>query len=204
MRSFITALIVGVGVGLASGGTAAAQETTSTTTTSTAATPPPQLTVVTPPPAAPTTTTAAVVPSASQGSLDLPAPDRTTSPINRPLMITSVILLGGTYAASAIDAATSTRDADKNNLYYPIVGPWMDYANRGGCPASGSCGGETGNKALLILDGVGQGLGVIGLVTSLFLPEKSTRNWFLIGSSGIHAAPTTVGTGYGFGARGTF
>jgi hypothetical protein len=150
------------------------------------------------------TTTSAVVPSGSQGSLDLPAPETTSSPINRPLMVTSVLLLGGTYGASAIDAALSSRDADKNYLYYPIVGPWMDYGNRGGCPVVGSCAGETGNKALLILDGVGQGLGAIGIVTSLFLPEKATRNWYLIGGSGLHAAPSRVGTGYGLGAAGVF
>ena len=125
---------------------------------------------------APATDTTVTTGSAPTGSLDVPAPDTTVSPINRPLLITGVLLLGGTYGASVIDAAASGRDADKNNLNYPVVGPWMDYANRGGCPASGSCASEIGNKTLLILDGVGQGLGAIGMVASLFLPEKSTRN----------------------------
>jgi hypothetical protein len=183
------------------GGVASAQQATTTTTTSSGAAPAPATTT---PSTTPVTTGAFVPSGASQGSLDLPAPETTSSPINRPLMVTGVVLLGGTYGASAIDAALSSRDADKNNLYYPIVGPWMDYANRGGCPVVGSCAGETGNKALLILDGIGQGLGAIGIITSLFVPEKATRNWYLIGSSGLHAAPSRVGTGYGLGAGGVF
>jgi hypothetical protein len=54
----------------------------------------------------------------SQNSLDLPAPDRTTSPINTPLMMTSLVLLGGTYGASAIDAPVSNRDADKKRVHF--------------------------------------------------------------------------------------
>jgi hypothetical protein len=182
------------------GGIASAQQTTTSPPPDSAAARAPVSTA----PSAATETTSATVSMGAPDSLDLPAPETTTSPINRPLMVTSVILLGGTYTASAIDADVSSRYVDQHNLYYPIVGPWMDYANRGGCPVAGSCTAETGNKALLILDGIGQGLGAIGIVTSLFLPEKSTRHWFLIGNSGVHAAPSLVGTGYGLGAGGVF
>jgi hypothetical protein len=152
-------------------------------------------------PAGPTTATM-IMPSEGATSLDLPAPETSTSPINRPLLLTSFLFLGGTYGASAIDAATSGRDAD-NNLYYPVAGPWMDYANR--CDAGHPCNGnETGYKALLILDGVGQGLGALGMVASLFIPERSTRHWFLIGGTEFHAAPSPVGSGYGLGAGGAF
>jgi hypothetical protein len=41
-------------------------------------------------------------------------------------------------------------------------------------------------------------------VTSLFLPEKTTRNWYFIGDNSFHAAPSMVGTGYGVGAIGVF
>jgi hypothetical protein len=211
MRTFIAATILAAGVG--SAGLASAQQTTITTTSSpmpapmAASSPPPMTTTTTatmPATTTATTTTGAIVPTNTPGSLDLPAPETTTSPVNRPLLTTGILLLGGTYGASAIDGALSGRNADKNNLYYPVVGPWMDYANRGGCPTTGSCGSETGYKALLILDGIGQGLGVVAIVTSLFIPEKSSRNWFLIGNRGLHAAPVMVGTGYGLGAGGNF
>ena len=136
-------------------------------------------------------------------STDAVVTSESASPINRPLLLTSFLLFGGTFGASAIDAATSGRDADKNNLYYPVVGPWRDYANR--CGAAHPCNGnETGYKALLILDGVGQGLGAIGMVTSLFVPERSTRHWLIIGGADFYAAPSAVGTGYGVGAAGAF
>jgi hypothetical protein len=142
----------------------------------------------------------------AQPTPDLPAPEGTTtqSPINRPLLATSLVLLGGTYLAAAVDGAVSGRQADRNNLLYPVVGPWMDWANRD-CGTPGKCNSnEGGYKALLILGGIGQGLGAIGVVTSLFLPEKTTRNWYFIGSDSFRAAPSMVGTGYGVGAVGRF
>jgi hypothetical protein len=178
------------------GGVAAAQQDAPTTTTTTTTTP-----AVTITPSAPATTVV-VAPSEGQMSLDAPVTDR-GSPINRPLLFSSFLLLGGTYGASAIDAATSGRDADKNNLYYPVVGPWMDYANR--CGAGHSCNSnETGYKALLILDGVGQGIGAMGMVMSLFIPERRTRHWLVVGGTDVYAAPAAVGTGYGLGAGGAF
>jgi hypothetical protein len=180
------------------GGTAAAQDAPPTITTTTTVTSP----VVTVTPSAPEATVV-VAPAEGRMSSDAVVTSERASPINRPLLLTSFLLFGGTFGASAIDAATSGRDADKNNLYYPVVGPWMDYAKR--CDGANPCNGnETGYKALLILDGVGQGLGAIGMVTSLFVPERSTRHWLIIGGADFYAAPTAVGTGYGVGAAGAF
>jgi hypothetical protein len=164
------------------------------------------------PPAAPpadpaplTTSTSAT--GGAQASSDLPAPESQTttkSYINRPLLATSIVVLGGTYLTSAVDGAVSGRDADRNNLFFPIVGPWMDYANRD-CGVPNKCNAnEGGYKALLVLDGIGQGIGALGIITSFFIPEKKTRNWYLIGDSGFHAAPSAIGTGYGLGAAGAF
>jgi len=120
------------------------------------------------------------------------------------MLVTSVLFLGGTYLASAVDGAVSGRDADRSNLFFPVVGPWMDYANRD-CGVPQKCNAnEGGYKALLVLDGIGQGLGALGVITSLFVPEKTTRNWYLIGGSQFHAAPSPVGSGYGLGAAGAF
>jgi hypothetical protein len=159
---------------------------------------PPPVPVVTPPPPALVLTTTDAAPS--------PAPDApaTVSPINRPLLATSLVLLGGTYLASAVDGATSGRDADRSNLLYPVVGPWMDYANRD-CGTPGKCNAnEGGYKALLVLGGIGQGLGALGALTSLFLPEKTTRRWYFIGNDTLQAAPSPVGTGYGLVGVGRF
>jgi hypothetical protein len=168
-----------------------------------AAAPSPAAAPAEPPTLATSTAASGVAPTSS----DLPAPEAQTTTksfINRPVLVTSLLFLGGTYLASAVDGATSGRDADRNNLFYPVVGPWMDYANRD-CGVPNKCNAnEGGYKALLVLDGIGQGLGALGVITSFFIPEKTTRNWYLIGSSQFHAAPSPIGTGYGLGAAGEF
>lgn len=130
-----------------------------------------------------------VGPQGTQPS-DLPAPD-TRSWVNRPLLITSSIILVASYVPMASIAYTSDRPADQTNLYYPIVGPWMNLADRQ-CDVR-PCNNETLNKVLLVADGIGQGLGAIGVVTSFFLPGKTTRNWYLIGGDRVHVGPTRVG-----------
>ncbi len=133
---------------------------------------------------------------------DLPAAD-TVRWVNRPLLITSSVLLVATYVPAAVIGYTSDRPSDQNNLYYPVVGPWMDLANRN-CDTR-PCGRDGVAKALLVLDGIGQGLGALGVITSFFLPDKVTHNWYLIGNNNVHVAPTHVGaTGYGIGAAGVF
>jgi hypothetical protein len=133
---------------------------------------------------------------------DLPAPD-TRSWVNRPLLVTSSILLVGSYVPMAAIAFTSDRPADQTNLYYPVVGPWLNLGDRQ-CDIR-ACNNEGLNKALLIVDGIGQGLGAIGVVASFFLPGKTTRHWYLIGDDRVHAGPSRVGMGgYGLGAAGTF
>ncbi len=139
--------------------------------------------------------------SGSQPS-DLPAPD-TTSWVNRPLLVTGAIVLVASYVPAASVAFTSDRPADQTNLYYPVVGPWMNLADRqcGDRP----CDNEGLTKTLLVADGIAQGLGALAVVSSLFLPGKTTRHWYLIGDDKTHAGPTRVGVaGYGFGASGTF
>ncbi len=133
---------------------------------------------------------------------DLPAPD-TTSLVNRPLLLTSTLVLAAAYVPVVAVAYTSDRQADQKNLYYPIVGPWMNLADRQ-CDVR-PCNNEGVNKTLLILDGVGQGVGAIGVVASFFLPGKTTRHWYLVGNERVHAGPSPVGTyGYGVGAAGQF
>jgi hypothetical protein len=183
---------------LTTGGMAAAQQDPSAPVPA----PPPPATTE---PAPLTTSTSST--GGAEASSDLPAPEAQTttkSYINRPLLATSLVFLGGTYLTSAIDGAVSGRDADRSNLFFPIVGPWMDYANRD-CGVANKCNAnEGGYQALLVLDGIGQGLGALGIITSFFIPEKKTRNWYFIGDSRFHAAPSAIGTGYGLGAAGAF
>lgn len=165
--------------------------------------------VATPPPVAPTladpgtplTTSAVASPiAASNEPVIDTATTRKTLP-NRPLLITGLVTLGGTYGASAIVAATSEREAD-DKLFYPVVGPWMDLADRG-CDAN-PCENETLNKVLLIGDGVLQGLGALSIVLSVMIPESKTRSWYLIGDSDVVIAPQLGSRMTGLAAAGRF
>jgi hypothetical protein len=105
---------------------------------------------------------------------------------NRPLLITGAIILGASYAGSAIVAASSSRTADEK-LYYPVVGPWMDLDERD-CDIN-RCNNRRLNQGLLIGDGIVQGLGALTLLMGLIVPEKTTRHWYLIGQSSLFVLP---------------
>lgn len=83
--------------------------------------------------------------------------------------ITGGTLLVGGYVPAMIIAAQSSRDTDQQ-LYIPVVGPWMDLANRK-CDVH-PCTNEDWNKVGLVATGVAQGAGAILLVASLFVPES--------------------------------
>jgi hypothetical protein len=121
--------------------------------------------------------------------------------------MTGLVLGGVPYVGSIAVAASSSHVGD-SNLWIPIVGPYIDVANRGGCPASGSCGGETGNKALLIGDGVIQTIGAIEILGSFIFPETIRTTATVTTSSGasVTFAPAKVGPGgaYGLAAVGSF
>lgn len=142
----------------------------------------------------------------------LPAPGYAQEPVidpsttskvfpNRPLLVTGVVLLGGTYAASAIVAGTSDRGED-DKLYYPVVGPWMDLHERN-CGLD-SCPDKTSHQVLLIGDGVLQGIGALTMLLSLVVPEKTTRSWYLIGNERLTLAPRLNTAMAGLTAVGSF
>ena len=120
---------------------------------------------------------------------------------NRPLLITGAVLLGGSYGASAIVAATSNRPAD-DKLYYPIVGPWMDL-NRRGCDVN-VCSNKALDRVLLVGDGIVQGVGALGVLLSLVIPEKATHRWFLIGNERFTILPQFGQSLLGVGATSNF
>jgi hypothetical protein len=119
---------------------------------------------------------------------------RKTRP-NRPLLATSSVVFLAGYIPTIITQAAQSRN---NNLYIPIAGPWMDLAQNHQ---------STAEKTLLSLSGVIQGLGALGLVSSFLVPEKRTRNWYLIGGGARRAfsvSPTVSKAMYGLGASGRF
>jgi hypothetical protein len=120
---------------------------------------------------------------------------------NRPLLVTGALLLGASYAPAAIIAATSDRSAD-DKLYYPVAGPWLDLNHRG-CAAD-PCDNRDLNRGLLIADGVVQGVGALGVLLSLVLPETTTRHWYLIGNRDVVVTPQVAGSQVGLHAIGRF
>ncbi len=126
---------------------------------------------------------------------------------NRALLMTGLILGGAPYVGS-IAVAASSRHVGDSNLWIPIIGPYIDVANRGGCPASGSCPGETGNKALLITDGVIQTIGAIEILGSFIFSDTVHTTATVTTSSGasVTFAPSKIGPGsaYGLAAVGSF
>lgn len=116
---------------------------------------------------------------------------RTSFP-NRPLLATGAVLLVSGYVPAAIGGALSAREEDED-LYIPVAGPWMTLSK-----------GEketTGERTLLVADGLVQGVGALAMLTSLMIPERTTKNWYLIGSNDRFRLTTH---GLGLGATGRF
>jgi len=147
----------------------------------------------------------ALAPQTSESGLaaepTIPAESTRKTWPNRPLLLTGAVLLGGSYAASAIVAATSSRSAD-DKLYYPVAGPWVDL-NRRDCDVN-ACSHKTLDTVLLVGDGVVQGIGALGMLLSFVIPEKTTRQWYLIGKHEVTVLPYASGSAAGIGAVGRF
>ncbi len=94
---------------------------------------------------------------------------------NPALLGGGLIAFAGSYVPSVIVAAANNTSYD-NNLYIPVVGPWIDLGNRPACGGFGQtgCGTEDGYKALLIIDGAVQGVGALATVLGLVVPQRHT------------------------------
>ena len=114
---------------------------------------------------------------------------------NVPLLSTGATVFGVSYLPAVVGGALTDAEGRKD-LYIPVAGPWMMFSKD---PEE-----SKGDKALLVADGVAQGVGALMLLTSFFIPEKTTRHWYLIGESDTRLAPTRIGSGYGMGASGRF
>lgn len=119
---------------------------------------------------------------------------------NRPLLLTGALVLAASYAPTAVVAATSNRDGD-SNLYAPVVGPWLNLADR----QCEGCSTDAGTTALLIGSGALQGVGVLMGIASFILPQRVEVARLQAGPVTLQFAPTSVGrSAYGLGAVGEF
>lgn len=121
---------------------------------------------------------------------------------NRLLLGSGALALGVPYISSVLVAA-STDDSANNNLYIPVVGPWITLGQRT-CTDADPCEAEFLTGALLVGDGIMQGAGLLAIGASFLVPESATT--VPLGASAkMTIAPTKVGrTGYGIGAVGQF
>jgi hypothetical protein len=124
---------------------------------------------------------------------------------NRSLLRSGVFTLGAAYIPALVVAIESDRPSD-DHLYAPVVGPWLDLANRGD-DCEGGCGEETVNKVLLVTDGVFQGIGALQILGSFIFPE--TRAVTIAKNDGTPAvtlsvSPTRLAGGSGLVAYGNF
>ena len=189
-------------VGALSCGSLASAQTTQVTTTTTPATPSTVVVQPPPPPVATTTTTSAPV-----ASDPVVRETREEGYVpNTYLLATGFILWGGPYLAGDIVAASSSNSADQH-LYVPIVGPWLNLANRQPCPVgSNSCNDETKNKVLLGVNGVLQAVGTLEVVWGFLRPmhREVTTVSATRYTPKITFAPSRVASGYGLTALAQF
>ena len=116
---------------------------------------------------------------------------------NGEMIGSGVVLLGTTYAASVVAATMSSNEADAR-LFVPVAGPWMAFAGRAdGKPDSRE---ETVGKALLVADGILQGIGALQIVGGLSFPKART---VITERAGVRIVPT-IGRVNGLAAVGKF
>jgi len=128
---------------------------------------------------------------------------------DRGLLHTGIWTLGLSYTPALIVGIASSLPEDRY-LFAPVVGPWIDFAKRD-CT---TCGNEKLNKALLVTDGVFQGIGALEIVGSFFFIEHTTSTRAASDDAAdrpktaflkeLHVVPTTTGGSYGMAAIGKF
>jgi hypothetical protein len=151
--------------------------------------------VVAPPPAQ--TTVVATGTSAAVAERPYRGPDRR-------LIGSGITTFALSYIPALVVAAESDQSTD-HHLYVPVVGPWLDLGDRPGCgPTHIGCDTETTYKVLLVLDGIFQDLGVLTAVSGFLMPERHEVVQTADDKLHVLVAPSSVGTGYGMAAVGSF
>ncbi len=141
--------------------------------------------------------------------------DRRGSP-NRILLGAGIATFVIGYGASASVPFDSDHKGDKN-LYAPLVGPWIDLANRG-CAgptiptASGPleltsrqhCGTSAVEEVALVAGGILQGIGAVAVMSSFFLDDKPRRVFEAPAMPRFAIIPMLSANSLGAMARGRF
>lgn len=175
---------------------------------STPPTTPTPTTTPTTPPIGTATTTAADGPVDTTAGPTTPEPrqrdtvtvTRSMTP-NRPILIVGGALLLGSYVPTAVLASTEGRSVEDRNLLIPVVGPWLNLADR----RCDGCDNESGNVAMIVGSGVLQGVGAGMMIMSFLVPEKIEAATIQAGPVKLHFAPTQYGrSGMGLGTVGVF
>jgi hypothetical protein len=104
---------------------------------------------------------------------------------NAPLLSSGVGAFTVSYVPSVITAMVSDHKGD-DNLYIPVVGPWIDLANRGcsgvtvlteGGPLEVSSGRHCGTSGIegffLVASGIVQGVGALGIIGAFVVPQRA-------------------------------
>jgi hypothetical protein len=119
------------------------------------------------------------------------------------LLRSGTVTLGLSYVPALVVGVTSPLPEDRY-LLAPVAGPWLDLGNRN----CNGCEHERLNKALLITDGIIQGIGAVQVIGSFLFWETREYSADLSGrrhqSFRLRVAPIRVAGGYGVRASGEF
>lgn len=123
----------------------------------------------------------------------------TTSP-NTPVIASGVVTFGISYGIAVAVAATSDNSADRR-LYVPVLGPWLDLADRPSCPIENQqCDKTTTQKILIGADGVFQAVGVVVAIYGILTPRRH-----VVGGSNVQVVPARMGSdAHGLALTGSF
>lgn len=112
---------------------------------------------------------------------------------NMPRFVSGAMTFGVSYGAAAIASGVSDHPG-ADQLAIPLVGPWLALNDWGNCPVTNpNCAQDTGDKVLLVVDGIFQAAGVITMIDALVEPSHHVTV-IQTAQRGIHFAPT--GTGF--------
>jgi hypothetical protein len=115
---------------------------------------------------------------------------------NVALTDTGIVTLALSYGVAAITGGASTYDKDRL-LFIPIVGPWIDLANRpaGDC----HCGDEAAARIGLVVDGIFQAIGAIELIAGMLWHYQHQEH-----QKRVTSRPAVSAMFSGAGVSGTF
>jgi hypothetical protein len=114
------------------------------------------------------------------------------------MVASGVVTFGVFYGAAVVAASISDNPAD-DALYVPLIGPWIDLADRGDCQLL--CEDETRDKILIALDGVMQTVGAAIVVYGILTPTRG----HVYSSGDVRIVPVSFGKrSAGLGITGWF